>query len=110
MENDLVNPGERPESEDEPTAAHRVTPMQPDASGSVGNVATVDLNDVIDATQAARLLGVTRQHVIYLLKTRRLAGKRLTATWVTTRQAVLAYTRTRRPPGRPRATNRENLC
>ncbi len=99
----------RPESEEEPPTADRATSMQPDAAGSVDNDETViDLSDVIDATQAARLLGVTRQHVIHLLKTRRLAGKRLTATWVTTRQAVQAYTRTRRPPGRPRATDGEN--
>ena len=59
------------------------------------------LEDVVDAAQAAAMLGVTRQHVVHLFKTGRLAGKRLTATWVTTRQAVEAYERTRRPPGRP---------
>ncbi len=59
------------------------------------------LEDVIDAAQAAAMLGVTRQHVVHLFKTGRLPGKRLTATWVTTRQAVEAYERTRRPPGRP---------
>ena len=59
------------------------------------------LEDVIDAAQAAVMLGVTRQHVVHLFKTGRVVGKRLTATWVTTRQAVEAYERTRRPPGRP---------
>ena len=59
------------------------------------------LGDILDAAQAAALLGVTRQHVVHLLKTGRLPGRRLTATWITTRQAVEAYKQTRRPPGRP---------
>ena len=59
------------------------------------------LEDVVDAAQAAAMLGVTRQHVVHLFKVGRLPGKRLTATWVTTRQVVEAYERTRRPPGRP---------
>ena len=63
--------------------------------------ATTGLADVVDAAQAAAMLGVTRQHVAHLFKTGRLAGKRLTATWVTTRQVVAAYERSRRPPGRP---------
>jgi hypothetical protein len=59
------------------------------------------LVDVIDAAQAAEMLGVTRQHVVHLCKTGRLPGKRLTATWITTRQAVEAYAATRKGPGRP---------
>ena len=61
----------------------------------------LSLADVVDAAQAADLLGVTRQHVVHLFTTGRLPGRRLTATWVTTRQAVWAYARVRRPPGRP---------
>ena len=61
----------------------------------------IDLADIVDAAQAADLLGVTRQHVVYLLKTGKLAGRRLTATWITTRQAVEAYAQHRRLPGRP---------
>jgi hypothetical protein len=59
------------------------------------------LADVVDAAQAAEMLGVTRQHVVHLCKTGRLPGKRLTATWITTRQAVEAYTVRRKGPGRP---------
>lgn len=63
----------------------------------------IDLSDVVDAAQAAVMLGVTRQHVVHLCRTGRLPGRRLTATWVTTREAVETYARARRPPGRPRA-------
>ncbi len=61
----------------------------------------IKLVDILDAAQAAEQLGVTRQHVVYLLKSGKLLGRRLTATWVTTRQAVEAYAMERRPPGRP---------
>jgi hypothetical protein len=59
------------------------------------------LADVVDAAQAAEMLGVTRQHVVHLCRTGRLPGKRLTATWITTRQAVEAYAVRRKGPGRP---------
>ena len=62
----------------------------------------IRLDDVIDAAEAARLLGVGREHVVKLLQQGRLRGKRLTATWVTTRQAAQAYAQNRRPRGRPR--------
>ena len=60
------------------------------------------LDEVIDAAQAAALLGVTRQHVVYLCKSGRLPARRLTSTWITVRQAVMDYAATRRSPGRPR--------
>ena len=60
------------------------------------------LVDVIDAAEAAEILGVRREHVVKLLQAGRIPGKRLTATWVTTRQAIEAYARDRRPRGRPR--------
>lgn len=63
---------------------------------------TTGLADVVDAAEAAAMLGVTRQHVALLFKTGRLPGRRLSVAWVTTRQAVEAYGRTRRGPGRPR--------
>ena len=66
------------------------------------------LADVVDAAEAATLLGVTRQHVVHLIKAGRLPGKRLTATWVTTREAVKAYARNRRGPGRPRRDTGDN--
>ncbi len=65
------------------------------------------LNEVVDAAQAAVLLGVTRQHVVHLCKTGRLPARRLTATWITARQAVSAYAVTRRGPGRPRQDSRK---
>ena len=73
--------------------------------GRVMNRATEDISlaDVVDAAQAAAMLGVTRQHVVHLCNTRRLPARRLTSTWVTTRQAVETYARTRRGPGRPRS-------
>ncbi len=64
-----------------------------------GEVAILD--EVVDAAEAATMLGVTRQHVVLLLQRGRLPGKRLTATWITTRKAVEDYARHRRPPGRP---------
>ncbi len=64
------------------------------------------LADVVDAAQAAAMLGVTRQHVVHLCKTGRLPARRLTSTWVTSRQAVEGYARTRRGPGRPRGFTR----
>jgi len=64
------------------------------------------LADVVDAAQAAAMLGVTRQHVVHLCKTGRLPARRLTSTWVTSRQAVEGYARTRRGPGRPRGSTR----
>ena len=70
--------------------------------------AVASLADVVDAAQAAAMLGVTRQHVVHLFKTGRLPGKRLTATWVTPRQAVEAYDRGRRPPGRPPRHDSDN--
>ena len=73
-----------------------------------GETAAPRLADVVDAAQAATMLGVTRQHVVHLFKTGRLPGKRLTATWVTTRQAVEAYDQGRRPPGRPPRSNNDN--
>jgi len=60
------------------------------------------LGNVVDAAQAAAMLGVTRQHVVHLCKTGRLPARRLTSTWVTARQAVDDYAHTRRGPGRPR--------
>ena len=60
------------------------------------------LADVVDAAQAAVTLGVTRQHVVHLCKTGRLPARRLTSTWISSRQAVEGYARTRRGPGRPR--------
>ncbi|MDP9364899.1 MAG: helix-turn-helix domain-containing protein [Chloroflexota bacterium] len=60
------------------------------------------LADVVGAAEAAAMLGVTRQHAVHLFNTGQLPGRRLTATWVTTRQAVEEYARTRRGPGRPR--------
>ncbi len=61
----------------------------------------VILDDIVDAAEAACMLGVTRQHVVLLLQRGRLPGKRLTGTWITTREAVEDYARHRRPPGRP---------
>ncbi len=80
----------------------------PDNVGATEDTSTdetqgIDLCDVVDAAQAAELLDVTRQHVVHLLRTGRLPGKRLSATWVTTREAVETYARTRRPVGRPKA-------
>ncbi len=60
------------------------------------------LEDVVDAAQAAVILGVTRQHVVHLCRTERLPCRRLTATWITTRQAVEEYAGSRRGPGRPK--------
>jgi hypothetical protein len=60
------------------------------------------LAEVIDASEAARILGVRREHVVRLLQDGQLVGKRLTATWVTTRGAVESYAMTRRSRGRPR--------
>jgi len=60
------------------------------------------LADVVDAPQAAAMLGVTRQHVVHLCQTGRLQARRLSSTWVMPRQAVEEYARTRRPPGRPK--------
>ena len=64
------------------------------------------LADVVDAAQAAAMLGVTRQHVVHLCKTGRLPARRLSSTWVTSRQAVEGYARTRRGPGRPRKSTK----
>jgi hypothetical protein len=61
------------------------------------------LDGVLDAAQAAVILGVTRQHVVHLCRTGRLAGRRLTSTWVTTRRAVEEYSALRRRPGRPKS-------
>lgn len=66
-------------------------------------VGQIDLDEVIDAAEAARLLGVGREHVVKLLQRGTLPGKRLTATWVTTRQSVEAYRLNRRRRGRPRS-------
>ena len=63
----------------------------------------VELQEVIDAAQAAVLLGVRREHVVKLLQRGVLPGKRLTGTWVTTRGAVETYAQHRRPRGRPRS-------
>lgn len=60
------------------------------------------LDDIVDASEAAAILGVTRQHVVHLCKTGRLASKRLTSSWITTRQAVEEYASSRRGPGRPK--------
>ena len=66
------------------------------------------LVNVVDVTQAAAMLGVTRQHVVHLCKTGRLTARRLTSTWVMARQTVEDYAHTRRGPGRPRHI-RENI-
>lgn len=68
-----------------------------DAPGEVGWLA-----DVVDAVQAAAMLGVSQQHVVLLFTTGRIPGRRLTSTWITSRQAVEAYAQNRRGPGRPR--------
>jgi len=60
------------------------------------------LANVVDAAEAAAMLGVSRQHVVHLCNTGRLPARRLTSTWVTSRQAVEDYARTRKGPGRPR--------
>ena len=74
-----------------------------DATSSASEDQRIVLDDVIDASEAARRLGVKREHVVKLLQRGQLPGKRLTATWVTTRQAIDAYARRRRPRGRPRS-------
>ncbi len=66
------------------------------------------LDEVVDAAEAASMLGVTRQHVVLLLQRGRLPGKRLTATWITTRKAVEDYARHRRPAGRPSRSDATN--
>jgi len=66
------------------------------------------LTDIVDAAEAATMLEVTRQHVVHLFRTGRIEGRLLTATWVTTRQAVESYERRRRGPGRPRRESDEN--
>ncbi len=63
------------------------------------------LANVVDAAQAAAMLRVSRQHVVHLCNTGRLPARRLTSTWVTSRQAVEDYARTRKGPGRPRRAN-----
>ena len=78
--------------------------VENDPSSSASYDQRVDLDDVIDAAEAAHLLGVGREHVVKLLQRGQLAGKRLTGTWVTTRQAVDAYARNRNPRGRPRSS------
>lgn len=60
------------------------------------------LDDIVDAAQASVILGVTRQHVVHLLNSGRLPGRRLTSTWITTQQAVEQYASSRRGPGRPK--------
>ena len=60
------------------------------------------LADVVDAAQAASMLGVSRQHVVHLFTTGRLPARRLTSTWISSRQAVEDYARVRQGPGRPR--------
>jgi hypothetical protein len=72
-----------------------------------GRVQLLSLDDVIDAAQAATMLGVRRHHVVKLLQRGQLSGKRLTATWVTTRQAVEEFARRRRPAGRPPRTDNQ---
>lgn len=62
------------------------------------------LDDIVDATQASVILGVTRQHVVHLLNSGQLPGRRLTSTWITTQQAVKQYASSRRGPGRPRTS------
>lgn len=44
--------------------------------------ATAPLNNVIDATEAASLLGVTPDHVLWLCRMARIPAKRLRAGWV----------------------------
>jgi len=66
------------------------------------------LQDVVDAVQIAAILGVTRQHAVHLCATGRLPARQLTTTWITTRQAVEVYARTRRRPGRPPKTPADN--
>lgn len=64
------------------------------------------LDDIVDATQASVILGVTRQHVVHLLNSGQLPGRRLTSTWITTQQAVEHYASSRRRPGRPRTASK----
>ncbi len=90
---------------EEPLVRARADELE-SASESIDDSRTpVDLDDVIDAAQAANMLGVRRHHVVKLLQREQLSGKRLTATWVTTRQAVEEFARRRRPAGRPPRTD-----
>jgi len=66
------------------------------------------LDDVIDASQAASILKVTRQHVVLLCTSGKLPARRLTSTWITTRQAVMEYASTRPARGRPRKNEANN--
>jgi hypothetical protein len=65
------------------------------------HVDAASLEDIIDAAQAARILDVRREHVTRLLQQGLIPGRLLTSTWITTRAAVDAYARERRPRGRP---------
>ena len=92
-----------PERQDLPPARPEAEAAPDDPGSTASGERSVDLDEVIDAVQAAHLLGVGREHVVKLLQRGLLPGKRLTGTWVTTRRAVEAYARSRRPRGRPRS-------
>ena len=54
----------------------------------------------ITTDQAADLSGLSRPHIRYLLRNRKIRGRKIGRDWVTTRAAVEEYLATNPKPGR----------
>jgi excisionase family DNA binding protein len=60
----------------------------------------------ITTQEAAEILGVTRQHIAYLIREGIIKGQKIGRDWLTTRSAVQDYLKNRPKPGpQPRKRN-----
>lgn len=70
-----------------------------------------DNDNIIDANEAARILGVTRAGIGYLIKVGKLTGKRIGKNWALDRGEVEEYGRVRQERNRDEAkSHRQNSC
>jgi excisionase family DNA binding protein len=49
------------------------------------------VEDVLNAKQAAKILGYTARHVIRLVESGEIEGRKLGREWILSKQSVLAY-------------------
>ena len=61
-------------------------------------------DEYVTVAQAARLCGLSRRHLQWLLQQGTIPGIKPGHDWLVRPSAVMTYLKDRRPPGRPRKT------
>ena len=62
------------------------------------------INDLISLSEAAKLSGLSHDHLRRLAGQGEIWAKKIGRNWITTKQAVMKYMENKRSPGRPKKT------